>query len=344
MPKPTARNRTAGLCAAVALCCSAAFSTPPAVADGGIALWRDDSRFVSVESKALYPEGIELNPETGEFLLGSIRRGMVIAVSAEGEVRTLVEDERLRSVVGIRVDEGRGRLLVNNSDYGVSERSEPSDGFSTVGLGIYDLETGAPIQYINLAGLRPGESRFVNDLTVDGDGNAFVTDSLAAAIYKITPAGDASVFLTHERFRGEGFNLNGIQYHEDGYLLVAKKSDGTLFKVPLDNPAAFTEVELPNPLVGTDGLLLATPTELVVITNRASGVESNTVFVLASHDDWATAKIEDSFETGDVYPTTGTIRDGRVFVNYGRLNTLGATLTGGGDFIEGFRIQEVGRF
>ena len=246
-------HRTPLTLAVVAASLAAAWSLPASAERDRITFWEDDSRRVTVASPALYPEGLEHNPKTGEFLLGSIRKGKVVAVAPDGAVRTLIEDERLRSVVGIRVDAARGRLLINNADYGVAERSEPSDKFSTAALGIYDLETGAPLQYVNLSGLRLGENRFVNDLTVDAEGNAYVTDSLAAAIYKVTPAGEASVFLTHERFRGDGFNLNGIQYHRDGYLLVAKKSDGSLFKVPLDNPATFSEVSLPQPLVGTDG-------------------------------------------------------------------------------------------
>lgn len=319
-------------------------SSTAALAADGVKFWDDDSKSIKMPSNALYPEGIETHPETGEFLLGSIRKGKVIAVSKSGEVRTLVDDERLRSVVGIRVDEKRNRLLINNSDYGVSERSEPSDKFATMALGIYDLDTGAPIQYVNLAGLRSGEAHFANDLTVDSDGNAYVTDSLAAAIYKVTLAGEASVFLTHEDFRGKGFNLNGIQYHDDGYLLVAKKSDGALFKVPVDNPAAFSRVTLPKPLIGTDGLVLVSPTELVAITNRASGVDSNTIFKLNSSDDWGPAVINDTFETGDVYPTTGTVNDGKLFVNYGRLNVLGSALEESKPLIESFKIQEVGAF
>ncbi len=309
-----------------------------------ITFWKDDSRQVTVASPALYPEGLEHNPNTDEFLLGSIRKGKVVAVEPGGEVRTLIEDERLRSVVGIRVDAERGRLLVNNADYGVSERSMPADKFSTAALAIYDLESGAPLQYVDLSGLRIGEKRFVNDLTVDAEGNAYVTDSLAAAIYKVTPAGQASVFLTHERFRGNGFNLNGIQYHPDGYLLVAKKSDGSLFKVPLDEPAAFMEIALPEPLVGTDGLVLASENGLIAITNRASGIEANTIYRLVSDDGWESARIEGSFETGDVYATTGTVKDGRIFVNYGRLHTLGRSLEDpeSAPLIESFRILELG--
>lgn len=300
---------------------------------------------VSVEVPALYPEGIEANPTNGNFLLGSIRQGAVYEVSPEGEIRKLIEDPRLKSVVGIRVDPARGRLLVNSSDYGVAERSRPEDKFASVALGIYDLKSGTPLHFVELSQLRPGEKKFANDLTLDAAGNAYVTDSLAAAIYKVTPEGGASVFLADDRFRGEGFNLNGIVTHPDGYLLVAKKSEGLLFKVPLDDPEAFSEVRLPRRFVGTDGLVLAKPEELVVITNQASGIASNTVFTLKSDDGWASAAITGSLATGDVYATTGVVSKGRLFVSYGRLNTLPASLKSpeSAPLLQRFEIREIGK-
>ncbi|MEM8836708.1 MAG: hypothetical protein AAGE89_01345 [Pseudomonadota bacterium] len=306
--------------------------------------FHDDATLgVDVPSPGLYPEGIEHDTETGSFLLGSIRKGKVVRVTSDGAVETLVDDERLRSVVGIRVDRERGRLLVNNADYGVAERSAPEDRFQTAALAIYDLSNGTPLQYVDLSRLRPGEARFVNDLTIDADGNAYITDSLAAAIYRVTPAGDASVFLTHEIFRGDGFNLNGIQTHPDGFLIVAKKSDGRLFRVPLDAPEAFEEIALDRALVGTDGLVLAGENELIAITNRASGQAPNTIHRLVSEDNWASARVVGSVETGDVYATTGTIRDGRLFVSQGHLHTLPATLKDDATpLLEMFRIREVG--
>lgn len=296
----------------------------------------------SVESKALYPEGLEYDAKSERFLLGSIRRGEAIALNKDETTTRLVDDERLRSVVGIRVDAERGRLLVNSSDYGVAKRSAPSDKFASVTLGIYDLATGAHLKFIDLSDLQPAEKKFANDLTVDADGNAYITDSLAASIYKVTPSGKASVFLSHERFRGDGFNLNGIQYHKNGYLLVAMKSDGSLFKVPLNDPSAFTEVAMPQPLVGTDGLVLAGPDELIAITNRAFGVVSNTVFLLFSDDDWNSASIGQTFKTGDVYPTTGVVAKGQLYVNYGHLHTLSSALKEGDKLRDTFHIQHVG--
>ncbi len=316
----------------------------PVLARSGEVFHDNDTRHVVVTAPSLYPEGLDYAPTTGNFLLGSIRQGSVVTVSPAGEVSPLVRDERLRSVVGIRVDGARGRLLIANSDYGVSERSVDADRFATAAVGIYDLATGAPLQYVDLSHLRPGESNFVNDLDIDAEGNAYVTDSLAAAIYKITPAGEPSVFLTHERFRGNGFNLNGIRVHPDRYLLVAKKSDGTLFKVPLDAPEAFAELALPEPLVGVDGLVLLSPDRLVAMANRTSGAAPNTIVALVSRDGWQSAEVAETFATGDVYATTGTVRDGRLYVSYGYLHTLPDSLKDpeAHPLRDTFRIQEIG--
>lgn len=303
----------------------------------------DGGASISINAPGLYPEGIEINPTTGEFLLGSIRKGKVVAISPSGAVRDLVTDQRLRSVVGIRVDVMRNRLLVTSSDYGVAERSVPTENFSVAALGIYNLTTGAPLQFIDLSQLRPRERRFINDLDVDRNGNVYLTDSLAASILKVSPAGEASVLLTHERFRGEGFNLNGIRVHDQGFLLVAKKSDGSLFRVPLANPAAFTEVRLPQPLVGIDGLVINGSKELVAIANRSGSTTANRIYALESDDDWTSARISNSIKVEDTYATTGVIHGGRLFVSNGWLHTLGDAIKPGGTLRGDFLIREIGR-
>lgn len=319
------------------------FAAVGTAAAATLKLAAESAPVISINAPALYPEGIEFNPLTREFLLGSIRQGKVVAVAANGAVRDFVTDPRLRSVVGIRVDAARNRLLVTSSDYGVAERSVPDDNFAAAALGVYDLTTGAPLQFVDLSQLRPRERRFINDLDVDRDGNVYLTDSLAAAILKVTPAGNASVWLTHERFRGEGFNLNGVRVHPQGFLLVAKKSDGTLYRVPLDRPAGFTEVRLSQPLVGTDGLVMASPTALVAIANRTGSTAANRIHALVSDDGWSSARLAQSITIGDSYATTGVLRDGRLYVSHGWLHQLGDTLKSGAALRGEFRIEEIGR-
>ena len=305
-----------------------------------ISLGGSNLNSVVIPKETLYPEGIEYNPQTGKFLLSSVREGTIYEINEDGTYRPFIQDERLISTIGIRIDQERNRLLVANSDYGVSFKTDQKTDRKLAAIGIYNLSTGEPIAYVDLGTLRPNSSHFANDIAIDNAGNAYITDSLSTIIYKVDPQGNPSVFLEHERFRGEGFNLNGIVYHPDGYLIVAKKSEGALFKVPLDNPEAFSQIQTERELVGTDGLLLADNRNLVAITNRASGVISNTVFALRSDDNWESAIILNQYATGDVYPSTGTIKEKNIYIIYGRLNTLSEpNLT---TPIQQFKIQQVG--
>ncbi|PSB68015.1 hypothetical protein C7B61_03125 [filamentous cyanobacterium CCP1] len=294
---------------------------------------------VVVNQPALYPEGIEYDASTNRFLLSSVREGTVYEVLANGVVRPFIQDDRLVSSTGIHVDTQRNRLLVPNSDYGVSLNSTPETIDRLAALGIYDLSTGDVINYVDLERLRPGADHFANDVAVDAEGNAYVTDSLSPILYKVTPAGEASIFLESDRFLGNGFNLNGIVYHPDGYLIMVKKSEGVLFKVPLDNPAAFSEIQTDRNFVGADGLILAADQDLIVITNRSGETVSNEVFALNSEDDWQSALVTDSYVSDDDYPSTGTIRDGNIYVIKGQLHGYTPETT---DFFQQFEIKQVG--
>ncbi len=307
------------------------------------ALQEADLSMISVMKEALYPEGIEYDSARRCFLLSSVREGTIYEVQDDGTYQPFIQDARLISSLGIHIDREQNRLLVPNSDYGVSTRSKPEQKFKLAALGIYDLSTGNPIGYVDVGALRPDSDHFVNDVAVDAEGNSYLTDSRSPIIYKIDLQGNPSIFLENERFSGEGFNLNGIAYHPDGYLIVAKKNEGVLFKVPLADPNAFSQIETPQPFIGMDGLVLAEDDTLIVITNVVPGVASNTIFQLNSSDGWQSAQAIDNYVTGDVYPSTGTIRNSGIYVVYGRLNTLPATLEESSPvFLDEFHIQRVG--
>lgn len=279
----------------------------------------------SIKTGKLYPEGLEYNPKTGNFLLASFREGMVYEVEPDGTFRPLVQDDRLTTGMGIRVDAKNNRLYVVSSDIGISVRQSSEGKFMRAALGIYELSSGKAINFINLDALRPkGEKHIANDLAVDPEGNVYVTDSLAPIIYKVDLQGRASVFLEDKnRFIGKGFNLNGIIYHPDGYLIVAKKNEGVLFKVPVDEPEKYTEIKAPRKFTGADGLILLDNNNVVVVTNRAAGILNDTAFALNSKDGWKTSTVSGYYKfTKDEYPTTGIVNDGKIFVVYGRINRL----------------------
>jgi len=277
---------------------------------------------IVIAKQALYPEGLEYNHKKNKFIVGSFREGAVYEVSEDGSYHQLIQDPHLSSVVGIRIDAKNNRLLVANSDIGASIKSSSQTLKKLATLGIYDLDSGKKLNVVDLGSLRPNAKHLANAIAVDPAGNAYVTDSFSPIIYKVNQQGKASIFLENNRFRGEGINLNGIVYHPDGYFIVAKKSEGVLFKIPLLNPKTFSEIKLPRKLIGADGLVLVDHSELVVITNIASGIVSNTAFSLQTNNAWKTAKVTDQYQFGNVYPTTGILKDGNIYVMHSNLNEL----------------------
>ena len=277
---------------------------------------------ITIDKPALYPEGIDYNPKTDKFIVGSFRDGGVYEIDSDGGSHRIVNDERLNSVLAVRVDVKRDRLLVVNSDIGSSIKSYVEGPKKLASLGVYQLSTGKNIDFINLGKLLPNNNHLANGMTFDSEGNVYVTDSFSPVIYKINTSGHASIFLESDRFIGEGINLNGIVFHPNGYLIAVKKGEGVLFKIPLDKPQAFSVIKSPRKFIGGDGLVLLNSNELTVIANRAAGEITETVFSLNSTDDWASAEVTKELKFGKVYLTTGVLRKDKLYVMHSNLKRL----------------------
>jgi sugar lactone lactonase YvrE len=260
---------------------------------------------ITVPQRALSPEGIQYDEANQRFIVSSRTQGRIGTVRDDSTYTQLADDPKLVSTIGLNLDATRQRLLAAVSDAGANTtRSTATTLRKLAALAIFNPSSGALLSYIDLGALRPNLPHFANDIAVDNQGNAYITDSLSPIIYKVDAQGVATVFLENSQLSGgTGFGLNGLVYHPDGYLLVAKSNDGTLYKVPLANPASFTTVASTQSLVGADGLLLLDNTTLLVVTGSQS-----TVFQMASSDAWSTTRPTGSFATGAVSPTTITRR------------------------------------
>lgn len=270
------------------------------------------------EMANLFPEGIGHDAARDEFLVSSLRFGGVYRVDLEGSVRPFVDDERLISTIGLAVDDGRDEVLVCSSDPGVGRRSAAETRTATATLGVYDLATGTPKRLIDLTAAFDGEAHFCNDVVVAPDGTAYVTDSFSPVIYRVPRDGEPSVLVTSKAFEGEGFNLNGLVHHTDGFLLVAKYNDGALFKVPLDEPRELRRVDVIESFPGADGMVWGPGGDLILVAN----VGTNQVVRLTSEDGWATAQVTARMETGEVFATTAARRGDDVYVLHGKLHHL----------------------
>jgi len=280
---------------------------------------------LSVEEPALYPETLELDPLTGQFLAGSVRHGAVYRIDAAGRASKLVDDPRLVSVLGIAADAHAKRLWVTSSDLGVSVKASPEGRKRHAAVGVYDLTSGRALHFVDLTAVAPPGEHLINGIALDGQGNAYATDSFAGAIYKLDAQGQASVLVQHEAFRGPGINLNGLVYHPDGYLLTVNKRTGQLYRIPLRDPSQLAAVRCDATLIGGDGLVLTGPERLLVIANKTPDAASNAAFELKSDDGWQSAALSSTLPLGDTYPTTAAVRGNELFVLSSQLDAwLGA--------------------
>jgi DNA-binding beta-propeller fold protein YncE len=276
---------------------------------------------LTIDQPGLYPETLEYDGRRHQFLVGSFRNGTISTIDAAGHAAPVVEDPRLCSVLGIAVDPERAQVWAVNADLGACLRPSAAGPRQLAAVGVYDLSSGIPALYVDLAPLAPG-AHLLNGIALDSAGNAYVTDSFSPVIYRVDRQGTAAVFLRSEQFGGEGVNLNGVVVHPDGYLLVVKKSDGSLYKVPLANPALFSKVAIASRFVGGDGLVLVGKRELVVVANQVPQLASNSASALTSDDGWLSARVRSVEPLGDGYPTTAVLRDGKLYVVQSQLNQL----------------------
>lgn len=279
---------------------------------------------VTFTQAGLYPEGVQYDAANTRFLVTSLTTGRVGQVKDDGTYSTAFPDDpKLVSAIGLYLDEPRNRVLAAISDPGANAaRSTATTQGKLARLAIFNRSapTAAPT-IVELGTLRPALAHFANDIAVDAQGNAYITDSFSNLIYKVDPQNNATVFLEDAARLGTpaagAFGFNGIVVHPDGYLLVAKSDNGVIYKVPLTNPAGYVPVATTQNLMAADGLLLQDNNTLQVVSNAQAKV-----FRLATTNNFGAATLSGTFATKAEFPTTLTQRAGNSYVLYANLDAL----------------------
>lgn len=264
-------------------------------------LAQDAPDVIELTQRGIMPEGIEYDAESDQFLVSSLTQGTIFRFGTDGAIEAFIEDDDLASSVGIEVDENNNRLLVAVTEFTAAFGG--LGGETLAALAAYDLTTGERLFYVDLASVTETDTPFINDVAVDDEGNAYVTDSDGAALVQVSADGEASVLVTDDLLSSEAFGMNGIVYHPDGYLLVAV--DG-LIKIPLDAPETLSQVEMDTAL-RIDGMILTPENDLVAVSSIGEN-EGRSIVAVRSADDWTSARIVGSVET-DGNATTVTQRD-----------------------------------
>jgi len=257
---------------------------------------------IVIEHRNLFPEGLEYDRGGERFLLGSMTEGTIYQVADDGTLEPFIEDDELQMAIGIEIDHINNRLLVANTSH--SEQHGM--------LGAYDLETRQRIFMANLSDLYPGNIHVANDVAVDADGIAYVTDTRAPVIYRVDMEGKVSILIEDKVF---GF-INGIVAHPDGYLILGAFPN-QLLKIPLREPEVM-QIELADDIeyTITDGIILHPDGSLIMVT-----FPDSIIYRLLSDDDWASASrvaVSKGHDLG--WGTTVALRGNSVYVIYSHLN------------------------
>lgn len=201
-----------------------------------------------------YPEGIALDPRTGDAYVGSFTTGAVYRAAAgsrTAEVYLPAGTDGRTTANGLKTDR-RGRLWVIDS---------------TTGVDVYDLRDRSLLARFEVP---DGEQRFLNDLTITADGTAYVTDSVRPLVYRVTPAevsrargGRAPLTARYDLSAavpaqpGAAYTLNGVVADPSGRLLfTVDMTGGGLYRVAVADGSVRRVALHGGDLVHGDGLEL----------------------------------------------------------------------------------------
>jgi sugar lactone lactonase YvrE len=204
----------------------------------------------TVAEPDLIPEGIAVDPRTGTFYLGSIRKRKVLAIDAQGGVSTFVPAGRggLLSALGIKVDTGRDLLWVGSHASRSMIGHTPEAG-RAAGVLAFALADGSLRRQVRFG---DGASHLPNDMAIAADGAVYVTDSTAGRVFRIPPDRDVFEPVTPPAAL---VYPNGIALAPDGRLYVAHVL-GIAILDPRSGAVKPMETVPAAPLGGIDGLLL----------------------------------------------------------------------------------------
>ncbi|ESQ39383.1 hypothetical protein EUTSA_v10001544mg [Eutrema salsugineum] len=223
---------------------------------------------------------------------------------------TLVKDVDLagNASLGIAIDRDRNRLLVAVADLLGNRYSA---------LAAYEMSTWRRIFLAELSG-HSKEKSFADDVAVDAQGNAYVTDAKGSKIWKVDVNGKLVSTIESPLFTPPGWYnnlvaLNGIVYHPDGFLIAIHTFSGFLYKIDLtngDNKVTVIEVTGGTLRFG-DGLELLSPTKIVVAGNPSAKL-------VKSSDGWRTASVIGWSRSGMVHRlvSSATVKEGKVYLNH----------------------------
>src|SRR5437667_4503686 len=174
---------------------------------------------IPVPGTKAFPESITSTSD-GALFVGRLGDGGIVRVkprTAESTVFVQPGASGSRSILGVFADEASSTLWACSND--LSALGGPATGSDTgSALKGFDLKTGDGKRSV----LLPGSHAFCNDITVDGKGSVYVTDSANPTILKLSAGATTfDVFAQDSAFsapQSGGAALDGIAFGSEGNL------------------------------------------------------------------------------------------------------------------------------
>lgn len=285
----------------------------------------------SLAERDLFPQGIAYDPAEESFYLTSISKRKIVMRDKTGAVKDFIApgQDGFLSGLGVRVDTARRALWVCTADrFRMEGHTDSTAGLS--GIFKYDLATKALVKKYVIDG-KTGPHR-LHDLVVTSQGQVYATDSLAGAVYRITPEQDDLFLLTPY---GLYQTPNGIALSTDETTLFVAHASG----IATVNLKTGDRGELEHGakvfLGGIDGLyysrgsligIQGSARRVARFTLNKTGDKVDRVEVLEAHNPLFSG-----------IPTTGALAgDTLVYIANSQLNAVGSD----GKFLPADRLQE----
>ena len=179
-----------------------------------------------LSEKDLLPESIAYDSKTGDFYIGSTRKGKVVKKSRDGSITDFIKSGQsgLWMVVGLKIDAQRRILWVCSSGGDNLEGYTLKDDYEGRPAGVFkfNLETGKLIKKYILA--NPTEVHFFNDIVIKKNGDVYITHMFKEhAVFKITTKKD----ILEPAFSSEIIKYpNGLALSKDESKIYVAHSDG----------------------------------------------------------------------------------------------------------------------
>jgi sugar lactone lactonase YvrE len=242
-------------------------------------------RFATLPPKALNPEGIAIEPRSGDVYV----TGFNPAGTGPAEIYVFDEDGRFQRTIPVTAATGNSSALLGLDFHPTTHRLLVID-FGAGNVLDVNPHSGAATVFMPATA---GDG--LNALTFDRAGNVYVSASFSGRVYRTGPAGGTPIVWAEDptsppppappvpqTLKPNGFppfGANGLQFNRDeSALFVANTANDTIVKIPskgrdaAGRPVAGTPEVFTNSINGADGLFLDEHDNIWVCANQSDEI------------------------------------------------------------------------